>query len=349
MLQRFRCACPAVVKNPPAVIISAFCICLLAGSATAQSLVRPPDISFRHEVEHAIDEGMRWLEANQNSNGWWSASDDTAATALALTALAGEPTSRPRAAAAAAIARGFKFVAGQAGPDGGFSGKGPMPVNTSLCVIALMAVPGPGNGPMLDKARGWLTTHHVDSSSDLYSIAMALEALSFGTNSGGSGGKPVPNAAAAIHFIESCWNTNSPDKGGFVGEPGGATVTGSATCAGLLGYIDAGVKLDDPRVVAAFDWVCDHFSLNENPGAAQQGFHRYLYLMTRALTLWGTDQLRVNGGQTIDWRREMAMKLINLQNSDGSWTNPKGRQMDDNPAATTAYSVICLEILWGGL
>ncbi|MBI3875921.1 MAG: hypothetical protein HY300_08190, partial [Verrucomicrobia bacterium] len=52
------------------------------------------DESLRNEVQRAIDRGTAWLLANQNSNGWWSTGDHTAVSALALTALNGDPSGR---------------------------------------------------------------------------------------------------------------------------------------------------------------------------------------------------------------------------------------------------------------
>src|SRR6266568_8110748 len=53
-----------------------------------------PDISFRNEVQRAIDRGLAWLQANQNSNGYWSTGDQPAITGLALLAFTGEPNGR---------------------------------------------------------------------------------------------------------------------------------------------------------------------------------------------------------------------------------------------------------------
>src|ERR1039458_6024764 len=69
---------------------------LLSGGAwraAAQAApVRQPDISFRNEVQHSIDQGLRWLQASQNSNGWWSTPEHPAMTALAVSAFVGNPS-----------------------------------------------------------------------------------------------------------------------------------------------------------------------------------------------------------------------------------------------------------------
>jgi len=47
---------------------------------------------------------------------------------------------------------------------------------------------------------------------------------------------------------------------------------GSISYAGLLSYIYAQLKRDDPRVVAALDWLKANYTLDENPGMDQQAF-----------------------------------------------------------------------------
>jgi squalene-hopene/tetraprenyl-beta-curcumene cyclase len=89
--------------------------------------------------------------------------------------------------------------------------------------------------------------------------------------------------------------------------------------------------------------------VDENPGMGQQGLYYYLLLMTKALAIYGVDQLPVNGGQTLDWRRQVAMKLMNLQKADGSWANENARWWEHDPSLVTSYSLISLEILYRGL
>src|SRR2546427_7566807 len=57
-------------------------------------LLQRRDLSLRNEVQHAVDRGLDWLAAHQNSNGWWSTPDQPAVSALALTAFKGDPQDR---------------------------------------------------------------------------------------------------------------------------------------------------------------------------------------------------------------------------------------------------------------
>jgi squalene-hopene/tetraprenyl-beta-curcumene cyclase len=366
---------------------------LNAAAQPGQTLIRPHDISFRHEIQHAIDRGAEWLQSRQDTNGSWSPADEPAATALALTALMGGPSGASRAVPPSALERGYKFITNQAKLDGGIYEKDRVTLTTSICMMSLLAARNPQYDPLLRKARHWLIGQQTKFDEkaanseqpfhwglgDLNITVTALEALYYSEHLETPGNKSSADAATwnrtpAIHFIESCqnlpgWNTDSwvstdpRDSGGFVDEPGNSKAGGvtnaseivklrsygSASCAGLLGYTYAGLKPDDPRVRAACDWLRNNFTVDENPGVGRQGFYRYFLLLSKALTSYGIDQLPLKGGQTIDWRREVAMKLLNLQTADGSWINEHGSWWDDDPVVATAYSVISLEILYAGL
>lgn len=44
---------------------------VVARGEAGKSTTSASDISFRNEVGHAIDKGLTWLQANQNTNGYW--------------------------------------------------------------------------------------------------------------------------------------------------------------------------------------------------------------------------------------------------------------------------------------
>ena len=179
------------------------------------------------------------------------------------------------------------------------------------------------------------------------------------------------NWQAAIDFISRCqnlpatnkekWVSGDPEnKGGFIYYPGysnaGETMLegggkalrsyGSMSYAGLLSFIYADVKKDDPRVLAAVEWLNKHYTLDENPGLEQQGYFYYLHLMAKGLSASGIKELEV-GGKRVDWRRELAMRLMKLQQQDGSWTNESPRWKENNPVLVTTYCTLTLEILYG--
>jgi squalene-hopene/tetraprenyl-beta-curcumene cyclase len=208
---------------------------------------------------------------------------------------------------------------------------------------------------------------------DLDNTVVALEALRATRNlATDKPGTMELNWQAAIDFVSRCqnlpsnkqpWASGDPqNKGGFIYYPGysnAGEVTlegggkalrsyGSMSYAGLLSFIYADLKKDDPRVVAAIDWLRRNYTLEENPGLEQQGYFYYLHLMAKGLSAAGITELEA-GGKKIDWRRELAMQLMKLQQQDGSWANENPRWKENNPALVTSYCVLTLEILYSQL
>jgi squalene-hopene/tetraprenyl-beta-curcumene cyclase len=181
--------------------------------------------------------------------------------------------------------------------------------------------------------------------------------------------------AAAIQFLQHCqnlpshnrqaWVSDAPrDRGGFVYYPGHSMAGGetnaatgrvalrsygSISYAGLLSYGYANLQRDDPRVAAVFDWLRAHYTLEENPGMGAQGLYYYFHTMAKALSAHGVDELKLKDGRSVNWRRELAMKLIDLQQRDGSWSNDNGRWWEKEPALVTAYAVLTLSMTHRGL
>ena len=354
------------------------------------------DISFRNEIQHAINKGLASLASTQNSNGWWSTPDHPSVTALALSALMGDPGARYKNDPG--VKRGYVFVLSCVKPDGGIYQTNLANYNTSICMMGLLAAGGTKYDTVLRKARSYVAGMQADlgergvvdtpwdggigyshdaGKSDMNNTLTSLEALHYSKHllaENNAAGTKDLNWAAAVQFLQNCQNlpgtnkqgwvsTDAKDRGGFVYDPEttkASTVTnangqvalrsyGSISYAGLLSYIYADVKQSDPRVQAVMDWLRANYSLEENPGLGQQGYYYYLHLMTKALNTAGVEEFEVSGGKKINWRREVAMHLINLQKADGSWANANGRWWEKDPALVTAYAVMSLEIIYRGM
>jgi squalene-hopene/tetraprenyl-beta-curcumene cyclase len=182
--------------------------------------------------------------------------------------------------------------------------------------------------------------------------------------------KKTLNWDAALKFIQRCqnlpthndqgWASDDPDnKGGFVYYPGSSKAGeqtlpdgkvalrsyGSMTYAGLLSFIYADLKKDDPRVTAAVEWIENNYTLDENPGLGQQGLYYYYHTMAKALNVLQVDHLTAKNGDRIDWRKELTSKLVEKQKGDGSWVNDSGRWWENDPVLVTAYSLIALNMI----
>jgi squalene-hopene/tetraprenyl-beta-curcumene cyclase len=215
--------------------------------------------------------------------------------------------------------------------------------------------------------------------SDMSNTLFALESLyytKFLTQDKGRGAVELKelNWQAAIQFIQRCqnlpshndqsWASDDPqNKGGFVYFPGnskageiklpsGRTALrsyGSISYAGLLSYIYADLDRHDPRAKAVFDWLRRNYTLEENPGMGPQGLYYYYHTMAKALAAYGVNTLIMEGGKAVNWRKDLALRLLDLQKGDGFWVNENGRWWEKDPVLVTSYAVITLEILHRGL
>lgn len=171
--------------------------------------------------------------------------------------------------------------------------------------------------------------------------------------------------ARALVFVSRCQNletehnttafgAKNPD-GGFYYTPaaggtsqagttptGGLRSYGSMTYAGLKSMIYAGVDQDDPRVKAAVSWIKDHYTLAENPEMGQAGVYYYYHTFAKALDAMQLDVLVDKSGTRHNWRRELTVKLRDLQQPDGSWINPHDRWFEGDPNLVTAYALLAL-------
>jgi len=214
--------------------------------------------------------------------------------------------------------------------------------------------------------------------SDLANTSFALESIHYtrylkSDIANDPDGKDL-NWQAALQFVSRTQNlpgsndqkwasADAANKGGFIYFPGdskageqqlpdGTTALrsyGSMSYAGLLSFIYAQLDKGDPRVKAVIDWLSRNYTLSENPGMGQEGLYYYYHTMAKALSAAGVDTITLKDGKKVNWRRDLAMKLLDLQSADGSWVNSSGRWWEKDPNLVTSYATITLEIIHRGL
>ncbi len=132
----------------------------------------------------------------------------------------------------------------------------------------------------------------------------------------------------------------------------GSTITrlrayGSATYMGFKSYIYADLDRDDPRVQLAYDWIRNHYTLEENPGVAMQGYYYYLLTFSRALDAWGLPTIEITTAdgstETRDWANDLIDQCAKQQNPDGSFKVEHPRWMESDPTLITAYTLLALQ------
>ncbi|MAN37245.1 MAG: cycloartenol synthase [Opitutae bacterium] len=212
--------------------------------------------------------------------------------------------------------------------------------------------------------------------SDLSNTHLAMEALFYANKSLKSkeGDELDLDWDAAIAFVQKCQNLpgsnkekwvsgHKDDRGGFVYFPGSSMAGerkgkdgsialrsyGSMSYAGLLSFIYAEMKENDPRLVAVRDWLRAHYTIKENPGMGEQGLYYYYHTMAKALSLSGIKEIKDGEGKMRDWRKELALELLNQQDPKGFWMNENGRWWERDPILVTAYALLSLERVYYSL
>ncbi len=205
----------------------------------SQDVVFPDDsLSFRLELAHSLDRGLNWFVSKQTESGHWSMADHPAITAMAITALLGDPLTVPteKRHRQEAVDSGLNFIRENAQPDGGiYQGKNLMNYNTAVSLIALVAADRAEFDSTIRNARKFLVNMQMDFGekgkrdtaldggigygnryphSDLVNTLYALEALHYSAKhlqKDGSDRNEIEknvdlNWDAAIQFIQNCQN-----------------------------------------------------------------------------------------------------------------------------------------------
>ena len=275
----------------------------------------------------------------------------------------------------------YRTVAGRKG--GGLSN-----YNTAICMTALHALRDPALAPVIRDARKFIAgaQHFGDDDykggfgydrstdrayTDLLNTYYAAEAMKRTADVEDTRAPKESrvdiNWTETVKFVERMQNkpeSGDEDAGGFVynpTDPKAGTRTnaqgvvvfrsyGSITYAGALALIYANVARDDVRVRSALDWASKHWTLDENPGMGPDGLFFFYNIMTRSLTAAAVDRIPRKGGESLDWRAEVAKRLISTQKVDpktgrGFWLNDAGRYWENDPVLVTAYSLLALELL----
>ena len=130
---------------------------------------------------------------------------------------------------------------------------------------------------------------------------------------------------------------------------------GSMTYAGLKSMIYAGVSKEDPRVQAAWKWIGDNYTMEENPGMAaagpdkaKAGLFYYYSVAAKALRAYGEPEVTDKTGAKHDWRADLISHIAALQKEDGSFVGDK-QWMEDNAIIATTLAVLAVQDALGDL
>jgi squalene-hopene/tetraprenyl-beta-curcumene cyclase len=327
------------------------------------------------QMEASGKKGTEWLKTKQLADGSFDDRDyvKVGMTSLAAIALMDQNLneSDPN------VKRAITFLAAQQKEDGAIRiQEGIENYETALSTIALKKTGNKAYDETMKKAQAYLFRLQCGVGDGLSASDIKYGGIGYGrrktpdlsnTQFGLEALKESELAASsetfkrAITFIQRCQNlkqTNTQpwagSDGGFIYSPEISMVNkeatgseprhsyGSMTYAGLLSFSYCDVPKDDPRVKAALDWLRAHYTLDANPGMDKKGLYYYYMVMAKALSAYGEKYLVDNKGQRHYWALDLASKLIELQQPDGSWVNSDSQWMEDNQSLVTAYCMIAL-------
>jgi len=353
---------------------------LLCLSVTLPGTLPAQETSNSKPVPAAVQKGIAFLKANQSEDGTWTSATSLGITAIATHSLLvnGVPADDPAVARGLKFLISHQQPDGGIYHPQSFHKN----YESALSILALTSANGDGRyQPVIDKTIAYLKEIQWDeketesdrshpafggagygshSRPDLSNTTFFLEAMQ------AAGVSPHdPAVQNALVFVSRCQNLATEQNttphagliqdGGFyyTAAAGGASQAGktpegglrsyaSMTYAGLKSMIYAGVGADDPRVVAAKEWIRKFYSLSENPGMGQQGLFYYYQTFAKTLDALGSDEFVDAASVSHHWRKELTEKLLSLQKPNGSWVNEQNRWLEGDPNLVTAYALITL-------
>ncbi len=344
-------------------------------------------VSVSNEIRAAVNRSLDWLAGRQSRDGSWSEPHHPALTALPAMAFMKSAHRRRDHIVSNAIKHIISCVRNDGGiyikPTA--ERKGGLEVfNTAVCTTALHMNDRNTHDSIISKARRFLAGrqhfgddiykggfgYYEDSASEyvhgldtFYSMQAIAVTEPESTNS------TAPDSPSVIDWSETVSYFTKrqgrppsllPAAPEFAYSPGPGSNNaktnniyfhsyGSMTYIGLLALVYADIDSSDVRVRSAFDWAKKHWSLKENPGKGREGLYFFYYVLARALSEYGIDLINTSDGDLINWRADLAKRLLSLQRFDdkgnGFWKNNTSRFWENDPVLCTSYAVLTLQMV----
>ena len=320
-----------------------------------QSNVGPDDPTAKKAIAYILKHVQKDGSIRQGPDGIL-ASYNTALSLSALAPVSNDPEVASAIKGGQEFLKGTQWIVGMKDPDGkvidekhpyfgGFGyGKHGRPdiSNTQLALQALHDTGVDCEDPVFQRALSFLNRIQATEDNDLFKDK--FEKLDGGFIYSTSVNKD------AIGKPESKANQDQIDEAKAGREVSGLRSYGSVTYAGFKSMIYADLDRDDPRMVAAMDWISKNYTLDRNPGMPDkqklQGLFYYYLTMGRALNAYGSSTITVKSGDTKekrDWANDLVDTVVSQQHKEGWWANSETRWLESQPVLVTAYSIIALQ------
>jgi squalene-hopene/tetraprenyl-beta-curcumene cyclase len=353
-----------------------FIFTILTTALVFNNLVHAADRS----LEEMRSRALTFLEARQNKDGSWTHKTAVGITGLVTTAMlhSGRDSSDPTVAAG--IQHLLSHVRKDGGIYG--PGSLHRNYETCIAIMAFSAANTDGSfSQTIENARAFLAGLQWDEGEGIESSDPAWGGAGYGSHqrpdmcnsefyvealTAAGVSKDSPEMQRVLQFISRCQNLESEhnttefagliNDGGFyytvaaggdskagVEANGGLRSYGSMTYAGVKSLIYAGLKPDDPRILAATQWIRKNYTLDQNPGMGNQGLFYYYHTFAKTMNAFGEAEFTDAKGQLHNWREELLQRLSRTQDANGSWVNPDAPRWEEgDPHLVTAYCLLAL-------
>ncbi len=360
-------------------VFLAFLALSLIGIYSQPNGAQAADTDQAAQILKMVDAAVDFLSAAQADDGSFSKEAGTGVTSLVATALLRNGYSPEDPIVAKSLEYLLQFVQPDGGIYE--SGSKHRNYETCLAVVAFHEANTDGKyDDLIAKAEAFIKQEQWDQGEGIEPDQDSYGGSGYGSHSRPDlsntsflidtlhtlgRGDDDPAIQRALIFVSRCQNlktkyneTKYSDKnpdGGFYytiaaggssqageTEDGGLRSYGSMTYAGLKSMIFAGVKADDPRVKAAYEWVQKHYTLENNPGMGDNGLYYYYHTFAKALDAVGKEEFVDDTGKSHDWRGDLIAEFAERQQPDGSWKNSNERWLEGDPNLVTGYVLLAL-------
>lgn len=338
------------------------------------------DVSLLNESRHSLQTAFKYFRQSQQPNGSWKY--DPAVTSLVLYSFMLQPGYDNDPETAEVIKKGYAFLEKFVKPNGGIYDEQYRNYSTAVGLLAFTASGKPEYKAIIENAKKYLIKFQLDEGEDisekhafyggigyggdtrpdLSNLHLALEGIKAAEDleaaddeKGTKKEQLAPHWRKALVFLSRTQNLKSvndmdyaTNDGGFIYETGHykperSISYGSMTYAGLKSLLFAGIDKNDIRVRKAYAWICDNYTVEENPKFGTTSLYYYFMTATKCLTAFGGDTVTDGKGKKHYWREDFLKKIISLQHEEGYWVNPDGRYQENIKDLATAYSVIAMK------
>lgn len=344
------------------------------------SLLLADDAADAKQYQDVVSKAITFLTSRQTADGSFSPQMGIGPTAMATSALLmhGRTAKDPVVAKALAF---LEKSAQPDGGIYKANGRLPN-YETCVAVVCFEKANTDGKyDELLKKADKYLRGNQIDESDDKTKTDIDYGGAGYGGPSRpdlsntsylidalkATGAKDNDEAIQrALVFVSRCQNLESEynttpfaakvNDGGFYYTPvisqqdlsreadaaGGLRSYGSMSYHGLKSLVYAGLKKDDPRVVAATKWIGKNYDVTKNPGMGDAGLFYYYNTFAKGLAAAELDAVEDASGKKHNWRADLVKELAKRQQENGSWVNANNRWMESDPVLCTSFALLAL-------